>query len=116
MQEIWKFPILRNDQSISKEDKIEHLVESNSKDLGIMLSYYFKSEGAVVEKVEISKGPFFLSEHAGHVILKFHVVHFNACLNIHEQAQQEMQVDFAIDNDEVTFKGPYIAERGRDEI
>ena len=115
MQETWTFDFPKSaDYRVS----LLNLLEENSKALGIFLSYYYKKVGAVAEKVTIKSGPEFESKTAGKLILKFDLVHFNACLAIHEKAKEEMKIMFEIDeaNHIVKLIGAYWPERGMDEI
>ncbi len=116
MQEIWSFPITESDLDLPSQKRVIQLVERNSKELAIMISYYYKSEGALAEQIRIANDPIFSSENIGSVTLVFNLIHFNACLNIHEQAKEEIKIEFQFNPDQVIFKGPYIADRGMDEI
>lgn len=118
MQETWKFNI-----SISNEDNnLEHLIQETllkyQKDLGIFLSYYYKKEGAVTESVKLIGSINFLEEFKGDFIVNFDLIHFNACLNIHEQKKEKMTIQFGIDRDsnQLILTGPYWPEREMDEI
>jgi hypothetical protein len=53
MQETWKFIVKPEDRSKNPESLLKDLLVTNEKDLGIFLSYYFKKEGAVAEKVKL---------------------------------------------------------------
>jgi hypothetical protein len=50
--------------------------------------------------------------------LAFELVFFNACLAIHEQEKEEMEIGFEFDelNQKLELKGAYWPERGMDEI
>lgn len=115
MQEFWTFdfPLSQN----PKEDLVALLVK-NEKELGIFLSYYFKKDGAVAEKVKLKSGPEFDSKTTGSMVLAFDLVHFNACLAIHEQAREEMKITFEIDpiTEKVKLIGAYWPSREMDEI
>jgi hypothetical protein len=52
------------------------------------------------------------------MILNFDLVHFNACLAIHEQAREEMKITFEIDQEHEKLKliGAYWPSREMDEI
>lgn len=116
MQETWLFKIEQNHSSL--ENLIQDVLEKERKDLGIFLSYYFKREGAVTENVALRGEIDFTSELQGNFILDFDLVHFNACLNIHDTKRDEIKVDFelSIDMKELKLIGPYFPERGMDEI
>lgn len=115
MQETWIFDF-PNSQN-PKEDLIALLMK-NQKELGIFLSYYYKKEGAVAEKVQLKSGPKFESITSGSMVLDFDLVHFNACLAIHEQATEEMKIRFEIDSIDQNIKliGAYWPSREMDEI
>ncbi|AFL85439.1 hypothetical protein Belba_2908 [Belliella baltica DSM 15883] len=116
MQETWLFKIEQKQSSL--ENLIQDVLEKERKDLGIFLSYYFKREGAVTENVALKGEIDFTSELQGNFILDFDLVHFNACLNIHDTKRDEINVDFELSKDmkELKLTGPYIPERGMDEI
>jgi hypothetical protein len=117
MQEEWNFKI---DQSFvpNPDNFIKDLIQSKSKDLGIFLSYYFKKEGAIAEKVKLGSEILFLTDHSGTFKLEFDLVHFNACLAIHEQKRDQLDINFEVDliNETIKLIGPYYPERGMDEI
>lgn len=115
MQETWTFDF--SPTSNTKEE-LKELLAEKEQELGIFLSYYYKKEGAVTEKVKLKSGPEFESITTGSMVLDFDLVHFNACLAIHEQAREEMKIKFEIDevNQKVRLVGPYWPERGMDEI
>jgi hypothetical protein len=115
MQETWIFDF---PPSQDPKGDLEILLSQKEKELGIFLSYYFKKEGAVTEKVKLKLSPEFESKTAGVLVLSFDLVHFNACLAIHEQAREEMKIRFEIDeaNEKVKLTGAYWPERGMDEI
>jgi hypothetical protein len=115
MQETWIFDF---PDTSSPKSGLKLLLEKNEKDLGIFLSYYYKKEGAVAEKVRLKGEPEFNSENSGSMTLDFDLVHFNACLAIHEQKREEIQIDFEINVQEKQLKliGPYWPSREMDEI
>jgi hypothetical protein len=110
MQEKWTFKF--------DEENIENLLSKEARDLGIFLSYYFKKEGAVAEKVSLKGQVEFQTKVSGNLVLEFDLVHFNACLAIHEQKRDQIKVNFLIDeiNRELTLIGPFWPERDGDEI
>lgn len=115
MQESWAFDFPPTPNP--KEDLVK-LLTVKEQELGIFLSYYYKKEGAVTEKVKLKTGPEFESNSTGSMVLDFDLVHFNACLDIHEQARKEMKVRFEIDeaNQKIKLFGPYWPSRDMDEI
>ncbi len=110
MQEKWTFKF--------DEGNIEDLLKKEEKELGILLSYYFKREGAIAEKVSLKGQADYQTKVSGNLVLEFDLVHFNACLDIHEQKREQMKVDFLIDeiNSELTLIGPFWPERDEGEI
>ena len=82
MQETWKFSLNPQDQPKNPEIILREVLDTNERDLGIFLSYYFKKEGAVAEKVKLKGKIEFLNDLKGKLMLDFDLVHFNACLNI----------------------------------
>lgn len=117
MQETWSLQ-LKEKEGKALSSSIPFALKENQKELGIFLSYYFKREGAVVEQVLLKEDPEFYTENSGQLILEFDLVHFNACLAIHEQKKEELKVDFLIDplTMKLILKGPYWPERGMDDI
>lgn len=115
MQETWTFDFTPTKNPLRD---LELLLAQKEKELGIFLSYYYKKEGAVTEKVKVKSGPEFESKTTGSMILDFDLVHFNACLAIHEQAREEMKIGFEIDgrDQKLILTGPYWPERSMDEI
>ncbi len=117
MQEIWNFEVEEFNDSNS-DKAIRDLILLKKKDLGIFLSYYFKKEGAIAEKVILGSEISFLSDHTGKFSLEFDLVHFNACLSINEQKRDLMEISFEFDSalKSIKLTGPYWPERGMDEI
>ena len=118
MQETWKFSLISQEQPKNPEIILREVFEANERDLGIFLSYYFKKEGAVAEKVKLKGKIEFLNDLKGKLMLDFDLVHFNACLNIHEQKRDKMDVQFEFDPlfQNLTLTRPYWPEREMDEI
>lgn len=117
MQEKWNFEI-EHSKDLNSKKAIKDLIQSKEKDLGIFLSYYFKKEGAIAEKVTLGSEISLLSDRTGKFKLEFDLVHFNACLAIHEQKRDLMEISFEFDSDfkNITLTGPYWPEREMDEI
>ena len=115
MQETWTFDFAFGSMT---EQSLSELLSEKKMDLGIFLSYYYKKQGAVAEHVKLKSGPNFVSGRSGSLILDFDLVFFNACLAIHEQERDSMEVQFEIDevNGKVKLIGPHWPERGMDEI
>ncbi len=115
MQETWTFDFPKTS---SPEIQLKSILEDQEKDLGIFLSYYFKNEGAVAEKVKLNGEPEFETPTSGKLTLAFDLVHFNACLAIHDQAREMMDLTFEIDHlaEKVTLTGAFWPSREMDEI
>ncbi len=115
MQETWTFDFPTS--KTPKEDLASLLIEKE-KDLGIFLSYYYKKEGAVTEKVKLKSDITFATETTGSFDLEFDLVHFNACLAINEQAREEMKITFEIDSvtEKIKLIGAFWPSREMDEI
>lgn len=115
MQESWTFKFPKT--SLPNE-QLKNLLLEKEIDLGIFLTYYYKKEGAVTEKVKLKSGPDFNSTNSGSLILDFDLIHFNACLAINEQAREEMKMTFEIDPvaEEIKLIGAYWPSQEMDEI
>jgi hypothetical protein len=114
MQETWTF-----DYSTPMDsESLSNFLLTKSIDLGIFLSYYYKSEGALAENAELKNQPTFDSPSSGSFNIEFDLVHFNACLAIHEKEKSEMKIEFEIDKktNQLKLTGAYWPERGMDEI
>ncbi len=114
MQETWTLT-LPNSGKLTSE-VIKQVLAENKKDLGIFLSYYFKKEGALAEHVNLGSDIIFQGHNSGSFTLSFDLVHFNACLAIHEQKRDQMNINFKIEDGRLDLTGPYWPERGMDEI
>lgn len=111
----WSFdlPVLQ----ISETD-LKKILTQNQKELGIFLSYYLKKEGAVAENVMLKSEIEFESKISGSFVLEFDLVHYNACLAIHENVREVMKITFSIDalNQKLNLTGPSWPSREMDEI
>jgi len=114
MQETWILPLPKPE--IPSSEEVKQVLFAHQKDLGIFLSYYFKKEGALAEKVDLASEINFRGAKSGDFELEFDLIHFNACLAIHEQNRDRMKITFEIDGNELILTGPYWPERGMDEI
>jgi hypothetical protein len=115
MQETWTFDFPTSDAP--KKDLVT-LIANKGKDLGIFLSYYYKKEGAVAEKVKLKSDITFATETTGSFVLEFVLAYFNACLAINEQAKEEMKLTFEIDSktEKIKLIGAFWPSREMDEI
>ncbi len=115
MQEYWTFEFPKTDDPSAQ---LSRILTKEEKELGIFLSYYYKKEGALAEKVNLKGEPQFVDAYSGNLVLDFDLVHFNACLAIHEQKREEMSLTFEIDLERGKLKllGPYWPSREMDEI
>ncbi|UZD23845.1 hypothetical protein PBT90_10645 [Algoriphagus halophytocola] len=114
MQEIWSLTIPNSKNPNS--EVLKQTLKENQKDLGIFLSYYFKKEGALAEKVDLASEITFNDPETGSFNLEFDLIHFNACLAIHEQKREQLKITFEIQGKQFILKGPYWPEREMDEI
>ncbi|MEX2511612.1 MAG: hypothetical protein WD398_01790 [Cyclobacteriaceae bacterium] len=122
MQHQWEFNFETNDFNDTTqghlEKKIIDLLKNEKQELGIFMSYYFRPDGAIAENVEVPEKVTFHGEWKGSILFKFEKIHFNACLNIHEQDKEKMEIHFNIqsEKEKLVLTGPYWPERGPDEI
>ncbi|QDH80494.1 hypothetical protein FKX85_16165 [Echinicola soli] len=117
MQYTWNFK-LSHDIKGDLKHILRETFSHQQKELEIFLSYYTKMDGAVAENATFEKAIEPVSNTSGKLILRFHKVFYNACLNIHETEKDQMEVEYKIDWDGSTIKllGPVIEERGMDDI
>lgn len=114
MQENWTFKCT----PLCNEKELKEILANSQKELDTFISYYFKKEGAVAEKVKIKGGIDFINNTEGTLVLDFDLIFFNACLNIHEKERDTMKINFIIDQSkkELNLKGEYWPEREIDDI
>ena len=115
MQESWSFDFPFDSPS---SEAWSWLVQTQQRDLGIFLSYYYKRQGAVVEKVQLKTVPQLDSQNSGNLCLSFELVYFNACQDLHETQAEEMKLSFQFDAAKKTLNlvGAYWPSREPDEI
>ncbi len=115
MKETWTFDFPKSE---NPKDQLIQLFALKQNELGIFLSYYYKSEGAVVENVEVDPRSLQLIGQTGSVRFDFDLVHFNACLAIHDKKRESMEVQLQLDSgkETVLLIGPIWQEREMDEI
>ncbi|RZS97584.1 hypothetical protein BC751_3199 [Cecembia calidifontis] len=118
MQETWRIKLSGPIEPENTRELLLQVFENKTKDLGIFLSYYYKKQGAVTENVTLLKPPVFRNQFSGQVSVKFDLIFFNACLNIHEKERDQLELSFEIlpENAEILITGPYWPEREMDEI
>ncbi len=114
MQHTWSFDY---NQKLNPEN-LAKFMESQSKELGIFLSYYYKKQGAHADDVSLKSAPEFQTPKNGRFTLEFQLVYFNACLDINEQEKEEMKIDFEYQEtaNKLLLTGENWPERGMDEI
>ena len=114
MQESWTFDFPFDTPS---SEAWSWLVQTQQRDLGIFLSYYYKRQGAVVEKVQF-KTTQLDSKNSGTLCLSFELVYFNACQDLYETQAEEMKLSFQFDAAKKTLNllGAYWPTREPDEI
>ena len=115
MQESWTFDFPFDSPS---SETWSWLFQTQQRDLGIFLSYYYKRQGAVVEKVQLKTAPQLDSQNSGTLCLSFELVYFNACQDLHETQSEEMKLSFQFDAAKKTLNlvGAYWPTREPDEI
>lgn len=97
MQESWEFDFQYPGER-PVDAALAELIEAKAKEIGIYLSYYYRGEGGLVERVGLKEGIDFRDPLAGSLKVSFGLVYFNACLNIHDEAEKdEMLLQFEID-------------------
>jgi|SRR5690606_21408727 len=120
MQESWEFEIalpLKLTNQILIE-MIKDLVGQKAKEIGILLSYYYKGEGGLVEDVKLIDDINFNTPTSGTLKVNFKLVNFNACLDIHSINRDNMVLQFELDplTNKIKFSGPFWAEREPDDV
>ncbi|MCM0041404.1 MAG: hypothetical protein NBV61_01430 [Algoriphagus sp.] len=115
MQESWTFDFPFERPS---SEAWSCLIQTQQRDLGIFLTYYYKRQGAVVEKVQLKSATQLDSQDTGTLCLSFELIYFNACQDLHETQSEEMKLSFQFDAAKMTLKlvGPYWPSREPDEI
>jgi hypothetical protein len=120
MQESWEFEIIQplDLPNPVYAEMIKDLVGQKAKEIAILLSYYFKSEGGLVEGVKLVDDINFTTETSGTLKVNFKLVHFNACLDIHGINSDQMVLNFNLDpmSKKIKFSGPLWVEREPDEL
>ena len=115
MQESWTFdfPFER-----PTSEAWSWLIQTQQRELGIFLSYSYKRQGAVVEKVRLGTAPQQDSPDSGTLSLGFELVYFNACQDLHETQAEEMNLSYQFDAAKKTLNllGAYWPSREPDEI
>ncbi len=100
-------------------DSTDELIKNDSKlkdTLRIDLSFHFKSDGFVVENIEIQKINFRNEQKSGILNVSFVKVFFNSCLNIHEEERDFIDLKFELDSSKITIHSPTKFNREMDEI
>lgn len=120
MQESWEFefvPPLDLPNQVYVET-IKNLVELKAQEIAILLSYYYKSDGGLVEGVKLVDDINFNTQTSGTLTVNFRLVFFNACLDIHSINRDQMVLHFDLDptTNKIKFSGPIWVEREPDEL
>jgi hypothetical protein len=115
MQESWTFDFPFDRLS---SEAWTWLIQTQQRELSIFLSYYYKRQGAVVEKVKLTTVPQLHSQVSGTLSLEFELVYFNACQDLHETQSEEMKLSFQFDAAKKTLYllGAFWPIRESDEI
>ncbi len=121
MQETWKFHIKDLGPKAGQKDwetAIRQALKDEKKEVGIFLSYFFRPDRAVVEDVELVNGMNFETPTSGSFKVKFKLIFYDACLNIHEKERDTLELSFTLDpqNHQLTLISPFVPERGMDDI
>jgi hypothetical protein len=121
MQETWELDLTNapiNFVDEFKGEEIKRTIKENVKELEILLSYYFKGEGGLVEKVTLTDNINFMTPTTGTFKVKFKVVYFNACWDIHSDDEEQMILNFDVNllQKKMRLTGPLWPEREPDEI
>lgn len=100
------------------EASVIQLLDSHKKELAICLSYYYKSEGGLVEDLRLDGNLTVTSPTTGYFQVSFNVVHFNACLDIHQLNKDflVLHMNLMADTNKIKISGPLWPERDPDEI
>jgi hypothetical protein len=115
MQESWSFEL---PNYTTLPEGLEAVMQLKQIELGIFLSYYYKKEGAVVEKVYQASALQFTSPISGSLTVAFDLIYFNACKDIHQQERGEMELQVTWDEEKkiLRLQGEYWPTRDGDEI
>ena len=97
---------------------LSKILIKKKQELDIFLSYYFKKNGAVTENSTLKSEPLFTSATTGTLVLEFDLIYFNACIGIHDNVRDKLELNFKIDsqNQKLKLIVPSLPEREMDEI
>ena len=115
MQESWNFEL---PNFTTLPEGLEAVMQLKQIELGIFLSYYYKKEGAVVEKVYQASELQFTSPISGSLTVAFDLIYFNACKDIHQQEREEMELQVTWNEEKrvLRLQGEFWPTRDGDEI
>ena len=115
MQESWTFDFPFERPS---SEGWNWLIQTQQRELGIFLSYYYKKQGAVVEKVRLIAEPPKDGLTNKVIHLQFELIFFNACQDLNESQVENMKLNFEVDAVKKTLVllGPNWPSREPDEI
>lgn len=120
MQETWKFVNLKAPEAgkSTLNQWLKDVLDKHSREMGIFLSYYFREDGAVVEDVRLILPNSGLTERTGSIAVSFQLVHFNACLNIHDSNPEKLLLSYelSVDGTKLLLTGPYWPEREPEDL
>lgn len=113
MQESWTFEFPHTTVS---QDSLEELFQAQQRELGIFLSYTYK--GAVVEHVRLIGCNAAKDCRSGTLQVAYTLVHFNACLDINQQQEGQMTLEFSLDviNESLSLRTEFVLSRHIDDI
>jgi hypothetical protein len=113
MQESWTFEF---PYATVNQDSLDELFTEQQRELGIFLSYTYK--GAVVEQVRLLGSIQSKDGLSGTLQVIYALVYFNACLDINEQQEAKMNLEFSLDliKKKLLLRTEYVPSRHLDDI
>ena len=113
MQESWTFEFPHTTVS---QDRLEELFQAQQRELGIFLSYTYK--GAVVEQVRQLGSIQSKDGLNGTFQVSYALVYFYACLDINQQQEGMMTLEFFLDDIKKTLllRTEFVPSRHLDDI
>jgi hypothetical protein len=113
MQESWTFEF---SYATVNQDGLDELFTDQQRELGIFLSYTYK--GAVVEQVSLLGSIQSKDGLSGTFQVTYALVYFNACLDINQQQEAKMTLEFSLDLIKKTLllRTEYVPSRHLDDI
>lgn len=121
MQEILKIPLSSSPLEFDSQNSIKNFEKAlfeRQTSLGMILSYYYRDLGGLVENVCLAGKINFDGPSSGTFTVNFDVVYYNACWDTYGTDPETMILHFNLNEDagSVMLYGPSWPERGQDEI